>query len=158
MVSQTFFFNGPYDETMTLLIEARNYIAFHDAAEHRKLSPQVRLQISYESMRVTSRLTQVMAWLLAQKAVHAGEITKAKGASADFALSGGEVCSDGAGPDNEDLPVGLRSLLERSHRLYMRVERLDRMVGEEVRREAEANGGLSVMDEDKANEDTAAGV
>ncbi|WP_298369630.1 DUF1465 family protein [Azospirillum sp.] len=140
MVSHTFFFNGPYDETMTLLIEARNYITFHDAAEHRKMSPQVRLQISYESMRVTSRLTQVMAWLLAQKAVHAGEITKAQGASVDYALSGGEVCSDGAGPENEDLPAGLRSLLERSHRLYMRVERLDRMVSEEVRREAEANG------------------
>ena len=77
-MTHTFFFNGPYDETMALLIEARNYIAYHDAAEHRKLPPQVRLQISYESMRVTSRLTQVMAWLLAQKAVHAGEMTKAQ--------------------------------------------------------------------------------
>lgn len=134
MVSHTFFFNGPYDDTMALLVEARNYIAYHDAAEHRKLSPQVRLQISYESMRVTSRLTQVMAWLLAQKAVHAGEISKAKGVSVDFALSGGEVCTDGSGPENEELPAGLRSLLERSHRLYQRVERLEQMVRDEVER------------------------
>ena len=127
------FFNGTYDETMALLIEARNYIAYHDAMEHRTLPPHVRLQISYESMRVTSRLTQVMAWLLAQKDVHAGEITREQAASDDFALSGGDVCTDPSGPDNEALPVGLRSLLERSHKLYMRVSRLDEMVREEVR-------------------------
>lgn len=125
MMEHPTFFNGPYDETMALLIEARNYIAYHDAVSHRALPPHVRLQISYESMRVTSRLTQVMAWLLAQKAVHAGEMTAEQAASDDFALSGGEVCTDPAGPENEDLPSGLRSLLERSHRLYMRVERLD---------------------------------
>lgn len=134
MESHTFFFNGPYDETMSLLIEARNYIAYHDVAEHRKLSPQVRLQISYESMRVTSRLTQVMAWLLAQKAVHAGEITREQAVNGDFSLSGGEICSDPSGPENEDLPAGLRSLLERSHSIYMRVDRLDAMVRADVER------------------------
>lgn len=134
--SRTFFFNGPYDETMALLIEARNYIAYHEAADHRSLPPHVRLQISYESMRVTSRLTQVMAWLLAQKAVHAGELTKEQGASEEFALSGGEVCSDPSGPENENLPAGLRSLLERSHKLYMRVARLDEMVRDQVQQAA----------------------
>lgn len=139
--SHTFFFNGPYDETMSLLIEARNYIAYHDMSEHRALSPQVRLQISYESMRVTSRLTQVMAWLLAQKAVHAGEISREQAASGDYSLTGGEICSDPSGPDNEELPAGLRSLLERSHNLYMRVDRLDGMLREDVRRSAEAMAG-----------------
>ncbi|AWK87956.1 DUF1465 family protein [Azospirillum thermophilum] len=121
---------------MALLIEARNYIAYHEAVDHRSLPPHVRLQISYESMRVTSRLTQVMAWLLAQKAVHAGELTKQQGASEEFALSGGEVCSDPSGPENETLPAGLRSLLERSHKLYMRVARLDEMVRDQVQQEA----------------------
>lgn len=125
MIQHPTFFNGTYDETMALLIEARNYIAYHESIDHRKLPPHVRLQVSYESMRVTSRLTQVMAWLLAQKAVHAGEITEQVAASDDYALSGGEICSDPSGPDNEELPAGLRSLLERSHRLYMRVARLD---------------------------------
>lgn len=110
---------------MGLLIEARNYIAYQEANDHRGQPPHIRLQISYESMRVTSRLTQVMAWELAQKAVHAGEMTREVAASDEFALSGGEICSDPSGPDNEALPSGLRSLLERSHRLYMRVHRLD---------------------------------
>jgi regulator of CtrA degradation len=124
----TAFFNKTYDEAMALLVETRNYIAYQEANDQRALPPAVRLQVSYESMRVTSRLTQVMAWLLAQKAVHAGEMTPAQAASEDFALSGGTICSDPSGPDNGELPAGLRSLLTRSHSLYMRVERLGEMV------------------------------
>jgi len=132
VIAPATFFNGTYDETMSLLVEARNYIAYYEAGDHHKLPPHVRLQISYESMRVTSRLTQVMAWLLAQKAVHAGEISQETAASEEFALSGGEICSDPSGPDNEDLPSGLRSLLSRSHRLYMRIHRLDEQFRERV--------------------------
>jgi regulator of CtrA degradation len=128
----TAFFNRTYDETMALLVEARNYIACQEAADQRGLPPAVRLQVSYETLRVTSRLTQVMAWLLAQKAVHAGELTIQQLASEEFALSGGTVCTDPSGPDNDQLPMGLRSLLERSHKLYERVSRLD----EQVRRAA----------------------
>ena len=124
----TAFFNRTFDETMALLIEARNYIAYNEAADQRGLSPQARLQVSYESLRVTSRLTQVMAWLLAQKAVHAGELTPRQVATDEYALSGGVVCTDPSGPENEELPSGLRNLLERSHKLYMRVARLDEQV------------------------------
>src|SRR3954447_18327229 len=100
----TAFFNRTYDETMALLIEARNYIAYNEAADQRGLRPQARLQVSYESLRVPSRLTQVMAWLLAQKAVHAGELTVQQVATEEYALSGGEVCTDPSGPENEELP------------------------------------------------------
>lgn len=132
MEGPTAFFNRTYDETMVLLVEARNYIAYQEALDQRNLGPSVRLQASYESMRVTSRLTQVMAWLLAQKAVHAGEISMKQAASEEYALSGGDVCSDSSGPDNPDLPMGLRSLLERSHSLYLRVARLDEQVRRSV--------------------------
>lgn len=126
------FFNRTYDETMALLVEARNYVAYHDAVDQRNLPPQIRLQVSYETLRVTSRLTQVMAWLLAQKAVHAGELTMDQLASEEYALSGGDICSDPSGPENEELPAGLRSLLDRSYRLYMRVVRLDEQVRRSV--------------------------
>jgi regulator of CtrA degradation len=126
------FVNKAYDETMDLLLEARNYVAFQEGTDQRGLPPATRLQISYESMRVTSRLTQVMAWLLAQKAVYAGEMTQAQAVGKDFALSGGTICSDPSGPDNETLPNGLRSLLQRSHSLYMRMSRLEDMVRREV--------------------------
>jgi len=130
MCRPTAFFHRTYDETMALLIEARNYVAYHEAFDQRSLTPNVRLQMSYESLRVTSRLTQVMAWLLAQKAVHAGELTYQQLASEQYALSGGHICFDPSGPDNLELPNGLRSLLDRSHRLYLRVSRLDEQVRE----------------------------
>ncbi|MEI6557588.1 MAG: DUF1465 family protein [Rhodospirillaceae bacterium] len=124
----TTYFHRTYDETMALLIEARNYAAYREPTDQRTLSPNVRLQVSYESLRVTSRLVQVMAWLLAQKAVHAGELTQEEGASEEYALSGGTICSDSAGTATEALPAGLVSLLDRSHRLYLRVQRLDEQV------------------------------
>ena len=119
-----------------MLIEARNYVAYHEAADQRTLAPHARLQVSYESLRVTSRLTQVMAWLLAQKAVHAGELTVEQVATDEYALSGGQVCTDPSGPENEALPNGLRSLLDRSHRLYTRVSRLDDQVRRSTLRHA----------------------
>lgn len=126
------FIDKAYDETMSLLVEARNYVAFQEGVDQRSLAPSQRLQVSYESMRVTSRLTQVMAWMLAQKAVYAGEMTQARAVGEEFALSGGDICSDPSGPDNAELPTGLRSLLERSHSLYMRVSRLEDMVRQAV--------------------------
>lgn len=132
MSGATAFFNRTYDECMALLIETRNYVAYTEATDLRPLPPGLRLQASYESMRVTSRLTQVMAWLLAQKAVHAGEMTARQAASEEYALSGGALCTDAGGQENTALPGGLRSLLARSHGLYLRVERLDDMVRRNV--------------------------
>jgi regulator of CtrA degradation len=117
-----------FDDTMVLLVEARNYLAHREAADGVGLGPDVRLVACCESMRVTSRLTQVMAWLLAQKAVQAGEISEREAVSDRFALSAPSTCLDVAGQDNMDLPAGLRSLLDRSRRLYVRVSRLEAMV------------------------------
>jgi regulator of CtrA degradation len=122
------FFSRSYDETMALLIETRNYIAYSDKREIRALPPLSRLRATHEAMRVTSRLTQVMAWLLAQRAVFAGELTTEQLASEAYALAGHDICLDTTASDDEDLPRGLRSLLERSYDLYVRTARLDEMV------------------------------
>lgn len=128
MNGSTAFFNRTYEEAMGLLVEARDYMAYQEAKDQLGLPAQVRLQVSYESLRVTSRLTQVMAWLLAQKAVHAGELTAEQVASEEYALTGGDICSDPSGPEDDRLPARLRDLLDRSHRLYMRVSRLDQQI------------------------------
>ena len=60
-----------YDDAMALIVEARNYIAHRQAADVAELSPEARLLVSQETLRVTSRLTQAMAWLLFQRAVMA---------------------------------------------------------------------------------------
>ena len=47
-----------------------------------------------ETMRLTTRLTQVMAWTLAPRAVHSEELTPEEGASRAYQLSGQAVCLD----------------------------------------------------------------
>jgi regulator of CtrA degradation len=124
---QKAFFSRTYDEAMDLLVEARNYMAFRRGAPAPGLEPRLRLKASYESMRVTCRLTQVMAWLLAQRAAHEGELEYDAEAALFYAVGGESVCLDHNSDELTDLPRGLQSLLERSHNLYIRVKRLDEM-------------------------------
>ena len=116
-----------YNDTMNLLAEARNYAIYYDI--HKP--PQgifLQIRITFECFRVTNRLIHVMAWLLAQKAVYTGEFSQERAASDAFALSGGTSATDPSGPDDESLPRGLRILLDRSHKLYMRVSRIEKQL------------------------------
>jgi regulator of CtrA degradation len=69
-----------------------------------------------------------MAWLMTQRAVVNGEISAEEACREKYRLSGRDVCLDNAANDDETLPAGLRSLLDRSLRLYERVSRLEQMV------------------------------
>jgi regulator of CtrA degradation len=118
-----------YDETLALMIEARNYLAYKAPADSSRLPAELGLKASCEAFRVTSRLTQVMAWVLAQRAVHAGEISLEEACSAQYRLSGESICRDATAADLP-LPLGLISLLSRSLALYERIARLDEMAVE----------------------------
>ncbi|MFZ4762993.1 MAG: DUF1465 family protein [Alphaproteobacteria bacterium] len=126
------FVNKTYKDAYNLLVEARNYVAYRQGQEQMDMPVYQRLRISYETMRVTARLTQVMAWLLIQKAVEAGEVSAADPVLKDHKLSGGHICTEDVGAEDEELPMGLRSLLDRSHKLYQRVERLDGLVQQQL--------------------------
>lgn len=117
-----------FTEGIALTVEARNYIAFHEQADRRSLDLQGCLHVGYHHTRVSARLIQVMTWLLAMKAFLSDEISREQFMSPQFALAGSQECMDPCGPEMADLPAGLRSLLERSHQLYTRVQRLDDMV------------------------------
>jgi len=93
------------------------------------LTPVVGAKLSCEALRVTARLTQVMAWLLAQKAIHAGELSTAEVIERQDRLTDIAVCMDEEAADEiVGLPARFRELLDRSHRLYIRVARLDEMI------------------------------
>jgi regulator of CtrA degradation len=116
------------DETMALLVRARNYMSYAMPSAQPGLLPAERLQISCEAMRVTARLSHVMAWLLAQKAVQAGEISPMAAAAA-YRVSEDDICLlEGSAEASVALPEGLRDLLEKSRSLYVRVTRLDALV------------------------------
>jgi len=118
------FFSRTYDEALAMLRETRDYLTGRGKMDLRGLATDAALDYSRESMRLTARLTQVMAWLLLQRAVHVGEITQEEARQPEHRLSGQDIClAPSAGI--ERLPVRLISLLGRSDSLYRRIERLD---------------------------------
>ncbi|MBC7951694.1 MAG: DUF1465 family protein [Rhodospirillaceae bacterium] len=124
------YFRRTYDETLDLMVEARNYMAYAERRERERAGLVTGLRMSCEAMRVTSRLTQVMAWLMIQRAVHEGEVDAREALDERNRLSGGDVCLDDTFGGDQNLPNGLRSLLQRSLSLYQRIVRLEaQMVG-----------------------------
>jgi len=135
METATRFFGKTYDETMSLLLASRDYLAMAQPADALGLKPIDRLRVNCEAMRLTTRLTQIMAWLLAQRAVFAGEMGRAQAASDEFRLSADAVCMAESAAAAHILPMRLQELLDESRRLYVRVARLD-----ELSRRAAAEG------------------
>ncbi|HTS92522.1 MAG TPA: DUF1465 family protein [Stellaceae bacterium] len=128
----TAFFSKTYDEALRLVEDARSYLAVLEPLERRGVPPWERLRLCAETTRMTARLTQVMAWLLTQRAVHSGEISRAEALSQQRALAGVRVCMEGGEEDWQGLPRRLVALLDKSHRLYIRVARLDELARRQV--------------------------
>ncbi|MHA1152316.1 MAG: DUF1465 family protein [Alphaproteobacteria bacterium] len=121
------YFDSTFDEALALTRDARDYLAFQEKVDLSELSPVGRMAASCESMRMTARITQVVAWLLVQKAVHAGELSRDEAALPKYRLAGQEVCEDTEPLAVEPLPERLIELLTRSHQMYRRIARLDAM-------------------------------
>jgi len=127
------FFDRTYDEAMVLIREARDYFAERQRQPASPSRAAVELVTSCESMRLTARLTQIIAWLLVQKAVHAGELSRDDATRPEHRLGGRSICEI-EGPWSElGLPQRLQTLLERSLSLYHRIGRLDDLAADMAR-------------------------
>ena len=111
-----------YVEAMLLADEARSYFDAQGRDDRLALDPVDRVGFSCESLKVTTRLMHVIAWLLTQRAVAAGELSRAQAGEAERRL--GE-----AGRTDADLlaklPEAAAELIRLSEELYARVRRLD---------------------------------
>lgn len=111
-----------YVEAMVLADEVRAYFDEHGRSEREALPPMQRVSFSCESLKVTTRLMHVIAWLLTRRALEAGEITDDQARQPARRL-GAAADSD---PDVlAQLPETARALIESSRDLYMRIRRLD---------------------------------
>lgn len=117
-----------YDEAMALVHEAADYLGGVGAAERDALPEMLRAIYTGESLRVTTRLLQVIAWLMSLRAAAAGEITLEEALSAKRKLDGREVCLGGDIPYLDKMPEFLRFLLSRSLNIYQRAERLEQQL------------------------------
>ena len=123
------FFSRTYDETVGLLHDARAYVAETQQVEVKPYGVAGKAVAAQETTRLIARLTQIMAWLLVRKAVHAGEMSRDEALDPRHRLGGHGVCMDEGRatalmPDSE-----LATLMDRSRKLYIRVARLDDMLG-----------------------------
>lgn len=65
-----------YIEAMVLADEARSYFELSHSDQGLGADNEVRIDMSCESLRVTTRLMHSIAWLLNQKAYFAGELSE----------------------------------------------------------------------------------
>lgn len=122
--------DGPYREVLDLLEQARSHAERTTASSvSRRVASRGRARASCEALRVTTRLSQCLAWLLVQKAIHAGELPPEAALDPDKRLDGHAVCSVMEAEDDPEISPELRGLLQKSRRLFERVSRLDERIG-----------------------------
>ncbi len=121
-------FNNLYAEALGLARETRDYLLYQESADRLKLNAETRLIASCEAMRMTARITQILAWLMTQRAVHSGELSRQEASKPELRLSGYEICAQSEPDTAMPLPPRLLELLNRSLALYERIMRLDAML------------------------------
>ncbi|WP_449471512.1 DUF1465 family protein [Sphingobium chungangianum] len=117
--------DGLYLEAMVMADEARAYFDRRDMTEAEIEDPLRRVSFACESLKVTTRLMHIIAWLLSQRAWQRGELSDADLMDEKYRL-GRATETD---PDiAAAFPFAARALIEASQELYGRVARLqDRM-------------------------------
>ena len=111
-----------YSEALLLADEARTYFDDAGRAEQKTLDPFARVGFACESLKVTTRIMHIVAWLLTQRAVDSGEIRGADGRRPERRLG---HANDSDRQVVELLPPAARKLIGASIDLYARVSRLD---------------------------------
>ena len=111
-----------YTEAMVLADEARSYFDDAGREDRASLDPFARVGFACESLKVTTRIMHIVAWLLTQRAIESGEIPMLEGRRPERRL-GHAQDSDPAVV--EQLPQAAKRLINSSADLYARVKRID---------------------------------
>ena len=111
-----------YTEAMLLADEARSYFDDAGREERSTLEPFARVGFACESLKVTTRIMHIVAWLLTQRAIESGEIPNREGRRPERRLGHAQE-SDRAVVAT--LPPSAQRLIGASADLYARVQRLD---------------------------------
>ena len=121
--------DGLYLEAMLMADEARTYFDGDGVKEDGVDDPLRRVAFACESLKVTTRLMHVIAWLLTQRAVDAGEMALREALDESRRL--------GTAPTTEgavihSMPAVAQTLIWASIDLHRRVARLDQIQADEI--------------------------
>jgi regulator of CtrA degradation len=117
-------FRTLFREGMTLVEDTAAYLDGPGRQESRALERQAALGYASESMRLTTRLMQLTSWLLLQRAVNEGELTREE-ADREHRKVRITTPEPTPGKGAPALPASLSTLIERAQKLENRIVRLD---------------------------------
>lgn len=118
-------FEALYREGMALIETVASYLDTDGRLESRVLPREAAFLYATESMRLTTRLMQLASWLLLQRAVNEGEITRENARSEKEKVKFSATPSQRGGPGYDQLPERLRDYIDKGDRLFERVTQLD---------------------------------
>lgn len=118
-------FKPLYNEGMSLVEQAAEYLDGDGRAAAKTLSRLGATLYAAESMRLTTRLMQIASWLLLQRAANSGEMTRDQVASEKLKVRLDTASAQGEAPGWEELPEAFRAIVDHSLRLQALVRRMD---------------------------------
>lgn len=110
-----------YCEALVMADEVRAAFDLQPVTVTETKADNVRLALSVEGLRTTTRVMHVLAWLLNQRAYYSGEMS-------EFQLRRHGTLPDDRASDEANLSLfdpAIRALIEASEALHARVARLD---------------------------------
>jgi regulator of CtrA degradation len=111
-----------YTEAMLLADEARSYFDDVGRGDRASLEPFARVGFACESLKVTTRIMHIVAWLLTQRAIESGEIPMLDGRRPERKLGNAQ---DSDPLVVAQLPQSAQRLINSSADLYARIRRID---------------------------------
>jgi regulator of CtrA degradation len=114
-----------YREGMRLIEDVASYLDGEGRVESRDLAREASFLYATESMRLTTRLMQLASWLLLQRAVNEGEISKENARNEKDKVQFSATPSQRGGPGYAELPTSLRGYIDMGDRLFDRVVQFD---------------------------------
>ncbi|HET6378287.1 MAG TPA: DUF1465 family protein [Methylocella sp.] len=114
-----------FQEGMDLVSRAAAYLDGEGREEAKRLPRAAAVAYAVESMRLTTRLMQIASWLLLQRAVNEGELSRAEAAAEKRRIRLSEQDAVSRPEVLTALPPRLRELIGVSLRLQARIIHLD---------------------------------
>lgn len=118
-------FDTIFKDGMALVERTAAYLDGAGRKEAKALSPSLGVVYATESMRLTTRLLEIAAWLLVRRSLREGEISPEEARVKRRCIKLGTIGRPGHVKGFDDLPQRLRDLIEESFALNDRIVRLD---------------------------------
>jgi regulator of CtrA degradation len=118
-------FDVLFDEGMILIEETAAFLDGEGRLAAKELAPQASALYGAESMRLTTRLMQLASWLLLQRSVTDGEMSRDDAIQEKKSIRLNRLPTEPHGAAWAELPETFHRFIERGNALQRRVERLD---------------------------------